>query len=116
MVARRTILRDALKRKMHALLSTMSVGKDKKVVTDHWEELQRWCDMKQCEFIQYRFALWKSEIGLALKTLLGIVDSYDAKKHLATESKLRQELLKMYESIGWELLVDNEKRYQQMHF
>ena len=114
----RTILRDAHQRKMHALLSTLSVDTDTKIVEAHWEEMQRWCDVKgkECELVQYRYALWKKEQGLALKTLLSMVENYDGKKHLVGEEPLRLQLLQMYEMVGWEFLVDNEKRYQQMHY
>ena len=64
----RSILRDALKRKMHALLSMSSVEQDKKLLNEHWEEIQRWCDVKgmECEHVSYRYAVWKGETGVLL--------------------------------------------------
>ena len=117
MTTLRSILRDALKRKMHALLSMSSVEQDKKLLNEHWEEIQRWCDVKgmECEHVSYRYAVWKGETGASLKILLSMIDKYDGKKHLATESVLRGELLALYEKIGWDHLVDNEKRWQQLH-
>jgi predicted amino acid-binding ACT domain protein len=114
----RTILRDALTRKMHALLSTLSFDEQEHavIVEAHYEEMQRWCNVEKDDYLQYRLATWKKESGKALKTLLTIAKEYDTKKHVVSERKVREELLKLYEEFGWDHLVDNEKRFIQMHY
>ena len=48
--------------------------------------------------------------------MLTIAKEYDTKKHVVSERKVREELLKLYEEFGWDHLVDNEKRFIQMHY
>ena len=118
MTTLRTFLRDALKRKMHALLSVSDSQNDKKILKAHWDEMQKWCDVTKAdyEYVGYRYALWKGETGAALKLLLSMIGSYDSKKHIATEQLLRKELLNLYTKFDWDHLIDNEKRYQQLNY
>ena len=118
MTSLRKILRDALTRKMHALFSSVSFDDEegKKLVQAHWEEMQRWRDLDSVCVLTYRYKMWGKEIGSALKCLLAMLSSYDAKKHLAPETVLREQLLTLYENVGWEHLLGNERRYQQMHY
>ena len=108
MRARRSILCDALHRKLHALITSGDV----KAVEECWSSLQKWCSTSDPEYAlaSLRRALLKGESGMALKLLLGMVGpNYNASKHLASEKRLRQELLRMYKANGWEHLAENEK-------
>ena len=57
-----------------------------------------------------RRAQLKGQPGKALEVLLGMVGAkHDESKHLATEARLRKELVSMYEANGWAHLAENEK-------
>ena len=108
MRARRSILCDALHRKLHALITAGDVeGTDA-----CWTALQRWCNVSDAEYAlaSVRRARIKGRQGKALEGLLGMVgDKHDEAKHVATEARLRKELLGMYEANGWTHLAENER-------
>jgi hypothetical protein len=108
MRARRSILCDALHRKLHAMITSGDVeGTDA-----CWTALQRWCNVSDAEYalVSMRRAQLKGQPGKALEGLLGMIGAkYDESKHLATEARLRKELLGMYEANGWTHLAENEK-------
>ena len=115
MKSRRSILCDALHRKLHALISCGDVDG-----TDAcWAALQRWCNVSDPEYalVAMRRARLKAQSGKALEGLLGMIGpKYDQGKHLATEARLRRELVRMYEANGWNHLAENEKTGMAVRF
>ncbi len=119
MSARRAVLRDALCRKMHALLSASADDADaKKAVDACWTALQRWADVSGTEYslLSYRLARWKGRRGQALKILVGMCTKFSAKANgvgaamkVPDEQMLRGELAALYGELGWDFLAENEK-------